>query len=135
MTAVAGVLGLQHYNLGPVATLVLPEGNYKPLSPIDKIKNNLENENHTLVLLDIKADDPESEPIYMTAAQAAEQMIVAGIDEKMMVAVAARVGREDQELWYGKLKYLANRDLGKEPHSIVVPAKLHFTEREFLESL
>ena len=71
----------------------------------------------------------------MTAAQAAEQMIEAGIDEKMKVAVAARVGREDQELWYGKLKYLANRDLGKEPHSIVVPAKLHFTEREFLESL
>ena len=135
LTAVAGVLGLQHYNFGPVATLVLPEGNYKPLSPIDKIKNNLENENHTLVLLDIKADDPESEPIYMTAAQAAEQMIEAGIDGKMKVAVAARVGREDQELWYGKLKYLANRDLGKEPHSIVVPAKLHFTEREFLESL
>ena len=37
LTAVAGVLGLQHYNFGPVATLVLPEGDYKPLSPIDKI--------------------------------------------------------------------------------------------------
>ena len=135
LTAVAGVLGLQHYNFGPVATLVLPEGNYKPLSPIDKIKANLKNENHTLVLLDIKADDPEAEPTYMTASQAAKQMIEAGIDEKKKVAVAARVGREDQELWYGKLKYLANRDLGKEPHSIVVPAKLHFTEREFLESL
>ena len=36
LTAVAGVLGLQHYNFGPVATLVLPEGNYKPTSPIDK---------------------------------------------------------------------------------------------------
>ena len=79
LTAVAGVLGLQHYNFGPVATLVLPEGNYRPLSPIDKVKKNMENNYHSLVLLDIKADNPDSEPIYMTAAQAAEQMIEAGI--------------------------------------------------------
>jgi len=135
LTAVAGILGLQHYNFGPVATLVLPEGNYKPLSPIDKIKTNMENGNHSLVLLDIKADQPDKEPVYMTATQAAEQMIEAGIPKDTKVAVAARVGREDQELWYGKLKYLANRDLGKEPHSLVVPSRLHFTEKEFLENL
>ena len=135
LTAVAGVLGLQHYNFGPVATLVLPEGNYRPLSPIDKIKANMKNGNHSLVLLDIKADQPDEEPVYMTATQAAEQMIEAGIPNDTKVAVAARVGREDQELWYGKLKYLANRDLGKEPHSIVVPSRLHFTEKEFLENL
>ena len=135
LTAVAGVLGLQHYNFGPVATLVLPEGDYKPLSPIDKIKTNMKNGNHTLVLLDIKADNPDAEPIYMTASQAAEQMIEAGIEKNTKVAVAARVGREDQKLWYGKLKYLANRDIGKEPHSVVVPSKLHFTEKDFLESL
>jgi diphthine synthase len=135
LTAVAGILGLQHYNFGPVATLVLPEGNYRPLSPIDKIKTNMENGNHSLVLLDIKADQPDEEPVYMTATQAAEQMIEAGIPNDTKVAVAARVGREGQELWYGKLKYLANRDLGKEPHSIVVPSRLHFTEKEFLENL
>ncbi|MAV16746.1 MAG: diphthine synthase [Candidatus Marinimicrobia bacterium] len=135
LTAVAGVLGLQHYNFGPVATLVLPEGNYRPLSPIDKIKTNMENGNHSLVLLDIKADNPDKEPRYMTASQAAEQMIEAGIQKNTMVAAAARVGREDQQLWYGKLKYLANKDLGKEPHSIVVPSRLHFTEQDFLESL
>jgi len=135
LTAVAGVLGLQHYNFGPVTTLVLPEGNYKPLSPIDKIKTNMKNGNHSLVLLDIKADNPEKDPRYMTASQAAEQMMEVGIPKNTMVAAAARVGREDQKLWYGKLKYLANKDLGKEPHSVVVPSKLHFTEQAFLESL
>ena len=135
LTAVAGVLGLQHYNFGPVATLVLPEGDYKPLSPVDKIKTNMENGNHTLVLLDIKADNPDTAPIYMTASQAAEQMIEAGVEKNTKVAVAARVGREDQKLWYGKLKYLANKDIGKEPHSVVVPSKLHFNEKAFLESL
>ena len=82
LTAVAGVLGLQHYNFGPVATLVLPEGNYKPLSPIDKIKTNMENGNHSLVLFDIKADNPGEKPRYMTASQAAEQMIEAGIEKE-----------------------------------------------------
>ena len=135
LTAVAGVLGLQHYNFGPVTTLVLPEGNYKPLSPIDKIKTNMKNGNHSLVLLDIKADNPEKDPRYMTASQAAEQMMEVGIPKNTKDAAAARVGREDQKLWYGKLKYLANKDLGKEPHSVVVPSKLHFTEQAFLESL
>jgi len=135
LTAVAGVLGLQHYNFGPVTTLVLPEGNYKPLSPIEKIKTNMKNGNHSLVLLDIKADKSDEDPKYMTAAQAAEQMMETGIPKNTMVAAAARVGREDQKLWYGKLKYLANKNLGKEPHSIVVPSKLHFSEQAFLESL
>ena len=95
----------------------------------------MENGNHTLVLLDIKADNPDTDPIYMTASQGAEQMIEAGIEKNTKVAVAARVGRDDQKLWYGKLKYLANKDIGKEPHSVVVPSKLHFTEKDFLESL
>jgi len=135
LTAVAGVLGLQHYNFGPVTTLVLPEGKYKPTSPIDKIKANMKNRNHTLVLLDIKEDMPEKDTIYMTASQAAEQIMDAGLSGEIKVAAAARVGREDQKLWYGKLKELANKDLGKEPHSLVVPSKLHFTEKEFLENI
>lgn len=135
LTAVAGVLGLQHYNFGPVATLVLPEGDYKPISPIDKIKTNMKNGNHTLVLLDIKADNPESDAVYMTASQAAEQIIEAGLSGEIKVAAAARVGREDQKLWYGKLKKLVENDLGKEPHSLVIPSRLHFTEKDFLDSL
>lgn len=135
LTAVAGVLGLQHYNFGPVATLVLPEGDYKPISPIDKIKTNMKNGNHTLVLLDIKADNPESDAVYMTASQAAEQIIEAGLSGEIKVAAAARVGREDQKLWYGKLKKLVKNDLGKEPHSLVIPSRLHFTEKDFLDSL
>ena len=71
----------------------------------------------------------------MTASQDSEQMIQDGIVMNTMVAAAARVVREDQKLWYGKLKYLANKNLGKEPHSIVGPSKLHFTEQAFLESL
>ena len=71
----------------------------------------------------------------MTAAQAAEQIIEAGLSGEIKVAAAARVGREDQILWYGKLKDLVKLDLGKEPHSLVVPSRLHFTEKDFLDNL
>ena len=71
----------------------------------------------------------------MTASQAAWQLIEAKLSGEIKVAAAARVGREDQRLWYGKIKDLANTDLGNEPHSLVVPSRLHFTEKEFLESL
>ena len=66
---------------------------------------------------------------------AAEQMIEAGIEKNTMVAAAARVGREDQKLWYGKLKKHVKNDLVKEPHSLVIPSRLHFTEKDFLDSL
>jgi len=82
-----------------------------------------------------KADQPDVEPVYMSASQAAWQLIEAKLSGEIKIAAAARVGREDQKLWYGKIKDLTKTDLGKEPHSLVVPSKLHFTEREFLESL
>ena len=88
-----------------------------------------------MVLLDIKAEQPDKEPVYMTASQAAWQLIEAKLSGEIKIAAAARVGREDQKLWYGKIKDLTKTDLGKAPHSIVVPSKLHFNEREFLESL
>ena len=39
----------------------------------------------------------------MTASQAAWQLIEAKLSGEIKVAAAARVGREDQRLWYGKI--------------------------------
>ena len=55
LTAVAGELGLQHYRFGPVATLVTPQGDYRPLSPVKRVLQNIEAGFHSLVLLDIRA--------------------------------------------------------------------------------
>ncbi len=135
LTAVAGELGLQHYRFGPVATLVLPEGNYKPLSPTKQVLQNLELGFHSLVLLDIRADDSAKEPRLMTVHEGAVLLRDGGVLPEALACAAARVGRSDQKLWAGSLGEMPQADLGQTPHSLVIPGKLHFVEEEALATL
>ena len=135
LTAVAGELGLQHYRFGPVATLVLPEGKYKPLSPAKQVLQNLELGFHSLVLLDIHADDPTAEPRLMTAHEGAALLQDGEVPPKTLACAAARVGRSDQKLWAGSLGEMPQTDLGQTPHSLIIPGKLHFVEEEALATL
>jgi len=135
LTAVAGALGLQHYRFGPVATLVLPQGEYRPLSPVDKVRRNLADGYHSLVLLDIRADDPAAAPRCMTATEGLAQLLAGGIAPDTPACVAARVGHDDEALAAGHLAELAQREYGAPPHALAVPGKLHFAEREALTAL
>ena len=135
LSAVAGELGLQHYRFGPVATLVLPQGDYRPLSPAKQVLQNLELGFHSLVLLDIRADDPAEEPRLMTATEAATLLLEGGLPPTVKACAAACVGFSGQKLWYGLLEELAQTDLGEPPHSIVIPGELHFMEEEALNAL
>ena len=135
LTAVAGELGLQHYRFGPVTTLVLSEGNYKPLSPVKQVVQNSELGFHSLVLLDIRADDPAVEPRLMTAQEGAGLLLDGGVLPEALACAAARVGRSDQKLWTGSLSEMPQAGLGLTPHSLVIPGKLHFVEEEALATL
>ena len=135
LTAVAGELGLQHYRFGPVATLVTPQGDYRPLSPVKRVLQNIEAEFHSLVLLDIRADDPAAEPRLMTAAEGAALLLEGGVPAGVRACTAARVGRSDQQLWCGALGEMVQVELGEPPHSIVIPGELHFVEEEALAAL
>ncbi len=135
LTAIAGELGLQHYRFGPVATLVLPEGDYRPLSPVERVLQNIEAGFHSLVLLDIRADDPAAEPRLMTAAEGALLLLEGGVGTGAQACAAARVGRSDQQLWCGTLGEMAQAKIGEVPHSIVIPGELHFVEEEALAAL
>ncbi|OIR10267.1 MAG: diphthine synthase [Marine Group III euryarchaeote CG-Bathy2] len=135
LTAVAGELGLQHYRFGPVATLVSPKGDYHPLSPVKRVLQNIEAGFHSLVLLDIRADDPAAEPRLMTAIEGAALLLEGGVPAGVRACAAARVGRSDQRLWCGALDELEQAGLGEPPHSIVIPGELHFIEEEALAAL
>ena len=135
LSAVAGELGLQHYRFGPVATLVLPQGDYKPLSPAKQVLQNLELGFHSLVLLDIHADDPAAAPRLMTALEGAALLLDGAVLPEALACAAARVGRSDQKLWCGPLGEMPRADLGQTPHSLVIPGKLHFVEEEALATI
>ncbi|MEM4626585.1 MAG: diphthine synthase [Candidatus Bilamarchaeaceae archaeon] len=115
--------GLQIYRFGKSATLVNPRPNYKPTSSLDVIRDNLKRDLHTLVLLD-------TEPSPMNVKVALEML-----SEFEYAVVLSRVCCEDEKISYGKIKDLLNKisDLGVPPFTIIIPAKLHIVEKEYLE--
>ncbi len=115
--------GLQIYRFGKTASLVNPRPNYKPVSSLDVIRGNLERGLHTLVLLD-------TEPAPMEAKAALEML-----SEFDSAVVLSRVGEGDEKITYGKISELKKKELGKAPFCVVIPAKLHAMEEEYLISI
>lgn len=117
--------GLQAYRFGKTTTLVNPRPHYKPLSSLDVIRENLARNAHSLVLLD-------TEPQPMEAKAALEML-----SEFDSAVVLSRVGLPDEKISYGKVSELVKQagKLGKPPFTVIVPAKLHPLEEEFLETL
>ncbi len=137
-TAVPSILGLQHYKFGRTTTLVYPEENFFPLSPYYVIKENMERGLHTLVLLDINAEKNR----LMTVREAIDILLEMEsrakngvIKEDSLVCAVARAGAEDFIARAGTMKTLREENLGKPPHTMVIPGELHFTEKEALETL
>lgn len=115
--------GLQIYRFGKTPSLVNPRPNYKPTSSIDIIHANQMGNAHSLVLLD-------TEPKPMEAGTALEML-----SEFETAVVLSRAGWPDEKITYGKITEIKGKDLGKPPFAIIIPAKLHPLEEEFLEGL
>jgi diphthine synthase len=138
VTAVPGLLGLQHYKFGRITTLVTPEKNYFPLSPYDIINENKKQGLHSLVLLDIKAEKEQ----FMTANQALQ--ILLDMEEKKqeylfskndIVCVVARAGSKEPFVKADTINHLKKLEYGSPLHTLVVPGNLHFMEIEALKYL
>jgi len=115
--------GLQIYRFGKTATLVNPRPNYQPKSSLDVIRKNLENDMHSLVLLD-------TEPEPMDAKTALEML-----SEFDLAVVLSCLGGHNERISYGKIKELKEIELGRPPFTVIIPAGLHPVEEEFLETL
>lgn len=135
-TVVPGLLGLQHYKFGRTTSLTFPQDNYFPLSPYYVIEENLERGLHTLILLDIDAENGR----FMTINEGIDILLEmeerAGdgiLNENTLMCGVARAGAEDFKIKAAPAKYLKTYDFGKPPHTLVIPGDLHFIEREALE--
>jgi len=130
-SAAPGLLGLQHYKFGRTTTLVRPERNWSPTSPFDAVVENHARGLHTLVLLDIKAD----ESYFMTANQGLALLLDlaartgnAWFSAKTQVGVVARAGADQPVRRTGTVTQLAAADFGAPLHCIVIPGELHDVE-------
>jgi diphthine methyl ester synthase len=150
LTAV-GATGLSLYNFGQTVSMVFFTDDWKPSSFYDRVAENASLGFHTLMLLDIKVKEPDLKalargkiiyepPRFMTAAQCASQMLEVeqerqqGICGNDALAVGvARLGSDDQQILAGTLQELAEADLGKPLHSLVLCGKkMHEMEWEYV---
>ncbi|MBR9677084.1 diphthine synthase [Candidatus Woesearchaeota archaeon] len=128
--------GLELYKFGKTTSLPYWADSYKPTSTYDDIQKNQSINLHTLVLLDIKADENK----YMTVNQAIELLLK--IEDKKqqkifttetLIIGCARLSANDQKIVFGSVKQLLNIDFGAPLHSLIIPSKLHFIEEEMIE--
>jgi diphthine synthase len=129
--------GLHIYKFGASATIPFPEKTSEvlPLSTYETLRENYKLGLHTLLFLDVASNEK-----YMTPNQAIKTMLK--LEEVMKqdiftnntkIIVFGRAGSEEPLILYGKIKNLLGKKFGEPPFVIIVPGKLHFSEKEFLE--
>ncbi len=123
-----GETGLQLYKFGRTATIPFN----KQLQAVkDALKTNKKSGLHTLLLLDLDAEFG----LYMGTVDALKILLEAKIiKEKDMLVAAGALGTDASKIVYAKAKDLLNIEMPT-PSALIIPGKLHFKEKEFLEML
>jgi len=133
-----GECGLHVYKFGATATIPFPEktSNKISISTYETIKENIRKGLHTLLLLDVISEENK----YMTPNEGMQIMLRVESEKKenifaknTEIVIFARAGSEEPLIIYGQVKDLLNKDFGNPLYVIIVPDKLHFTEKEYLE--
>ncbi|MFB6173457.1 MAG: diphthine synthase [Halobacteriales archaeon] len=136
-TAAAGLTGLQNYRFGAATTLPFPETHGGvPDSVRERIEANRGEGLHTLVYLDIEADDAAGAGLedgeYLHAGRAAA-LLAEVLGDGPAVAIA-RAGSPDPVVDADRLPALADRRFGDPLHLLVVPGDLHPMEADALRA-
>jgi diphthine synthase len=133
LSAACGKSGLQPYRFGKTVTVSFWRKNYEPTSPILLIGKNLEAGMHTLVLMDLDRElgmmDAKEGIGLLRKMEEAEGKGV--LPER--IVVLSRVGYPDEMVSYVEVGEAEGMGLGKPPFCIIIPAKLHEVEKEYLE--
>jgi len=137
LSAAIGESGFQAYKFGKMVTLAYWRENYKPMSAYDVVSENLSRGQHTLLLLDIDEKLGPMKP--STAADVLLAMEKQGgkkifTPETKLVLLKGMGWREPTKK-YCALSELSKYDDKEGPAVLIVPAKLHFLEEEFLSPL
>ena len=137
-SAAIGESGLDIYKFGPTTTITFWTEKYKPVSFIDVIKKNLDNDQHTLALFHYdyfekrKMRLGEAIPLLHTADEIRKHGTMTA-ERKLLIL--GDVGKETQSIKYvafGKIDKAVLREFEGKLLVIIVPGKLNFAEEEAL---
>jgi diphthine synthase len=133
-SAAPGLAGLQSYKFGRSATVPFPDNPSE--TPYRVLAENLRKGLHTLLLLDIRAEEKKAlhanEAIKILLDL--ETKLKKGVFTSQTLAViVARAGSPDHQVKADRVEQLQKLDFGQPPHVLIVPGKLHFLEAEALQ--
>jgi len=123
--------GLSLYNFGKTVTVVSPQKRYKPDSFYRTIKENMSRGMHTLALLDINMSVQDGLMVLMDIERRKKLRVMRPSGR---IVVASAIGSPKKVIRYGSVVELAEEDFPP-PAVIIIPGKLNFFEKEFLEKL
>ncbi len=135
ITSLVGECGLHHYKIGRPVTIMreLPS-----LTTVYyTIYENLIRDSHSILILEYNSDtnfflEPKEAFSNLLLTEDSQKRNV--INESTFAVVASRIGTKNQSIIAGKLSSLMNADFGKQPHTIIIPGKLHFTEHDAIKT-
>jgi diphthine synthase len=139
ITSLVGECGLQIYKIGRLITMM--EEKQSAISVYSTVFSNLNLNCHTIILTEYRQNEDGSEfflkPNYVMSKllEVEKDITYEIVSEDSFLIVLSRIGAYDQKIVSGKIQSLINLEHGKGPHSIVFPAKLHFTEEEAIMNL
>jgi len=120
-----GETGLQIYKFGKTATIPM---NGKLENVKSTLRNNKKLGLHTLLLLDIDRENN----IFMSVPEALKLLLKAKlIKDYDNLVIFSKAGGESQ-LFYNITKEFLRKEIGL-PAVLIIPGKLHFREKDFLE--
>ena len=134
ITSLVGECGLQVYKIGKLVTMM--EEKQSAISVYSTIFSNLNLNCHTIILTEYRQDEDGSEfflkPNYVMSKllEVEKDVTYEIVSEDSFLIVVSRIGTDNQKIVSGKIKSLIDLEYGRGPHSIIFPAKFHFTEQE-----
>ena len=135
LSAISGELGLHSYNFGRMVTMTEEPMQY---TAYNTVYQNLLRGLHTTILL--QWDESRNffllpRPAGASLQNAENDLKYGALKPESLVLVASRLGSRQVRLVATSFHELQTADMGEPPHTIVIPGKLHFTEREALGAI
>lgn len=118
--------GLSLYKFGKVASMPAWKKSFEPTSFMKIVKQNIDQDAHSLILIDIGL--PFDKALKQLKKAAAEYEI-----PLTKLCVCQAMGTKDRKILYRTLEEMEGYDGVKSPYCIILPSKMHFVEKEVLE--
>ena len=118
--------GLQIYKFGKIVSMPEWKKNFTPESFMEILQQNMSINAHTLILIDIGLEFSE----------ALEQLEISAKNKKIKlnnIVICQSLGTRHRKILYKNIKELKEIKI-KKPFCIIIPDKLHFVEKEFLDN-